>query len=197
MIITVTITFGIVCCGLWMVGGLQLPQTENMEVTKNMTPEGLYLPEEVHRALDGANMTQEELPEDVKEEVKAIRCYSKFSISKWKFDSKNKQITIYAIDIQDKDEVDDLQAKQISNWTIKIIHDVAYEEKRDQVWTELLELEENPELQIAGFDMGAGEVNMWVYNLTPENQALDGQKIHGWTIHIWKALTPTPTGTKG
>lgn len=180
-IIIIIIIIGIVVfCGLWIVGGLQTHQ-------KN------YNEEEIE------NMTQEQLPEDVKKEIETIKLGRNrtFGISRWEFNFKNNQVVIYVFNIRDEKEVNALQGKHINNWTINVVHDVDYEKERNQAWAEFIELEKDPELQIAGFDMSAKDVNMWVYNLTPENQALDGKVIHGRTIHIYIALTPTPTATKG
>ncbi|QSZ68283.1 hypothetical protein RJ40_12650 [Methanofollis aquaemaris] len=172
---TVIIVLVIICFAVLMVEELQSPEkTEDTKETENMT--------------------LEELPEDLKDEIEHIRLYSKFGISKLELDAKNKHLVIYAFDITDEKEVSDLQGKQISNWTIQIVHDVDYEKERDQIRTELMELEKDPELQIAGFDLSTEEINVWVYERTPENQALDGKEIHGWTVHVWVALTPTETG---
>lgn len=177
-IIIVIIAFVIVGFTLLMLGGSQSPE-------KNRDMEGTE------------NMTLEQLPENLKEEIRYIKMhYRGFGISKWEFDSKNNQVIIYAFNIISENKVNDLQGKQISNWTIKVVHDVSYEKKYNLIWAELMELENDPELQIAGFDMDTEEINIWVLNRTPKNEELDGKEIHGSTIHIWVSPTPPQTVVK-
>jgi hypothetical protein len=176
IIVVVIIAFIITCCALLMFGALEPHEKiKNLEVTDNMT--------------------SERLPEDLEKVIEDIQMNRKIGVNKWEYDYKNKQFIIYVIGLRDENKVSDLQGKQIGNWTIKVIHDVSYEKERDLVRTEIMELEKDPELQIAESDRGAGgkEVNIWVFNLTPENQALNGKKIHGWTIHVWK-LQPWQRG---
>ena len=135
------------------------------------------------------NMTIEDLPEEVQKEIKNIKYPSRnFSISKWEIDSKNKQIVIYAFNIRAKDELNSLhpQGMQIGEWSFKVIHDTEYEEEMKAAAAYFQEMKKNrPELEIAGIGMSSKEVDMWVYNRTPENLALDGTVILNRTIHVY------------
>ncbi len=144
---------------------------------------------------------ERELPLEIQEELDNVRREKGFAVTRGGvIDETNRTIVLYVVGMSDK-QLNRLQEKRVGNWTVTSILDIEYIRKMETTRAELMRLEKDPKMQIAGFTMDVGpgetEVNMWVYNLTPENQALDGQKIHGWTIHIWKTLTPTPTGTKG
>ena len=143
---------------------------------------------------------ERELPLEIQEELDDVRREKGFAVTRGVIDETNRTIVLYVVGMSDK-QLNRLQEKRVGNWTVTSVPDIEYIRKMETTRAELMRLEKDPKMQIAGFTMDVGpgetEVNMWVYNLTPENQALDGQKIHGWTIHIWKALTPTPTGTKG
>lgn len=175
IIILIILVVIVVFSDLWIGGRLYPHQT-----SKNL--------EEIR------NMTEEQLPDDVKKEIETIKMsydYT-FGISKWDFDFKNNQVVIYAFDIHDEKQVKDLQNTKINKWTFKVVHDVDTENERKQAWAEAMELEKNPELQIGGVDLGRDEITMWVFNLTPENQALDGKVIHGRTIHIALDVAHSP-----
>lgn len=142
------------------------------------------------------NMTYEELPEEVQEKIDNIKLYSKFGISKWEIDSKNKKIVIYAYNIRDEDEVNSLKDAKTGEWTFKVIHDINYEKELEQAWAVFMEMENDPALQISTFDMSSEEVLIWVTNLTPENKALDGTVILNRTIHVYVCATPPPAEEK-
>jgi|GEM_PF-2770129 PGF-CTERM protein len=61
---------------------------------------------------------------------------------------------------------------------------------------EIEDLEKKPELQIAGWIISSGvkEVDLWVYELTPENQQLDGTMIDGWKVNVWEDQKPPEDG---
>lgn len=126
-----------------------------------------------------------------------LRAQKSFVIIKWEIDATNGTIVLYVVGMSDEQR-DVLQERKIDSWTVTALPDTEYITRMEAARSELMQLEQDPELQIAGFSMevGPGEnnVNMWVYNLTPENQALDGRVVHGWTVHVWKALTPTEPG---
>jgi hypothetical protein len=136
------------------------------------------------------NMTAEKLPDDV---LEGIMLHQKFAVIKWEYDYENKQFIIYAIRRGNQYNVSDLQGKQIGNWTIKIIHDVDYENETDLVLADLKELKKNPDLQLGEYDIGDKEINIWVPNLTSENRALEGKVIRGRMVHIWQNLHPPST----
>ncbi len=68
----------------------------------------------------------------------------------------------------------------------------------DTAWinAEIEDLEKNPEMQIAGWTITTGlkEVDIWVYELTPENQQLDGTMIGEWKVNVWGKQKPPEGG---
>lgn len=142
-----------------------------------------------------AEWEPDRIPEDLKEVWDTIRLHRNFSICRWEFDSQEKQAFLYVIDIRDENDVRDLQGARINNWTIQVFYDAEYEKERNLAWEAFMNIEKDPGLDIAAFDMGSDEVIMWVWNLTPENQALDGKVIHGRRIFI--CVSPTPPPARG
>ena len=69
----------------------------------------------------------------------------------------------------------------------------ATDEEAAWIRSEIMKLEENPELQIAayGIDRGIKRVTLWVYERTPENQRLHHEMIDGWEIIV--AESPKPS----
>jgi len=64
----------------------------------------------------------------------------------------------------------------------------------DTTWinAEIEDLEKVPEMQIAAWmiDIGEKEVDIWVYELTPENQQLDDTMIGEWKVNVWEDQKP-------
>lgn len=147
-----------------------------------------YVPELMQQTLKEANMTPEELPEELIEEIEHLRHYKnrEFGISRWEFDSENKLAIIYAYSILDEKKVKAIQGRQIGGWTLKVIHDVDYENERKQVSAELMQFQkDHPELEISGFIITSPtRMEMWVHNRTPENEALNGTVMYGRTIEL-------------
>ena len=78
-----------------------------------------------------------------------------------------------------------IQGKQAGGWTFKVSHDVDYEKERKQVAAELMQFQkDHPELEILGCITSPTTIDMWVANLTPENEALNGTVMHGRTIEL-------------
>lgn len=150
-----------------------------------------YVPAVVRRALEEANMTPDELPDEVKEEMKNIVQSTEIgSVRTWDLDPQNKQATIYVYFIPDENDVDALQGRQVGGWTFKVVHDLDYEKEYEreleQLAAELAQLrEDHPELEISGFMTSSTEIDMWVHNLTPGNEALNGTVIHNRTVQIY------------
>ena len=152
-----------------------------------------YVPEDVRRALDEANMTSEELPEELKEEIEHLQQNygaREFVIIRWEFDSEDKQVIIHAYSILNENKVNALQGRQVGGWTFQVIHDTDYEKEYkkelEQLGAELVQLrEDHPELEISGFMTSPTEIGVWVRNLTPENEALNGTVIHNRTVQIY------------
>ncbi|WP_342685927.1 MULTISPECIES: hypothetical protein [unclassified Methanoculleus] len=155
-----------------------------------------YVPEDVRQALKEANMTAEELPEEVREEIEHLRPYKnrEFIIMRWEFDSEDKLVIIRAFSIQDEKKVKAIQGKQVGGWTFTVIHDPEYEKEYkkefEQLGAELVQFQkDHPELQISGFVTSPTEIEIWVRNLTPENEALNGTVMHNRTVLInWNAI---------
>ncbi len=156
------------------------------------------VPELMQRALDAADMTPDEFPEEVREELKDLRRGNNrtFSISKWGFDPDKKLVVVYAYSrseermVQDKKGMEALQGRKIGDWTLTVIHDVDYEKEREQVAAELLQFQkEHPELEIVGCITSPTTIDMWVRNLTPDNEVLNGTVMHNRTVQVlWESL---------
>lgn len=152
------------------------------------------VPELMQRALDAANMTPDGVPKEVREELKDLRRGENrtFSISKWGFDPDNKRVVLYAYSIgseerrvQDEKGMEALQGREIGDWTLTVSHDVDYEKERKQVAAELMQFrKDHPELEILGCITSPTTIDMWVANLTPENEALNGTVMHGRTVLV-------------
>ncbi|WOX56254.1 hypothetical protein R6Y95_02695 [Methanoculleus palmolei] len=150
-----------------------------------------YVPAAVRRALKEANMTPDELPDEVKEEMENIARFVEIGgIRKWELDPLNKQATIYVYSIPEKNDVDAVQGKQVAGWTFTVIHDLEYEKERERVVAELLQFQkDHPELQISSFAVSPTEIWVWVRNLTPETEALNGTTMHNRTVLIdWNII---------
>ena len=67
------------------------------------------------------------------------------------------------------------------------------DEEAAWIRSEILKLKENPELQIAAYeiDRGIRRVTLWVYERTPDNQQLHRTIIDGWEIIV--AESPKPS----
>ena len=146
------------------------------------------------------NMTSQELPKEVSEKLESIIDRrippSSFFATRWEIDEKTKNIILYGVDM-DEDLKNELQGEKIAGWTITVLEDTEYLNGKKYVWAELMKLEKDPKLNIAGFVLEPEKDNyvviMWVYKFIPENRGLEGMKIHNWTIHTFVSPTPPPT----
>jgi hypothetical protein len=125
-------------------------------------------------------------------EMENMRLYRDrgFSISKLELDYENNQAIVYVTNIYSEENVNELQGRQVDNWTIRVVHDVNYERELNLLVADLEKLRENPELNIATFSVSPEYVNILVSNLTPENQALEGTMMHGRRVYVWKTTMP-------
>ena len=105
-----------------------------------------------------AEWEPDRIPEDLKEVWDTIRLHRNFTICRWEFDSQEKQAFLYVIDIRDENDVRDLQGVRINNWTIQVFYDAEYEKERNLAWEAFMNIEKDPGLDIAAFDMGSDEV---------------------------------------
>jgi hypothetical protein len=149
-----------------------------------------HIREDVREALKEANMTADELPDEVKEEMENIVQSADIgSIRKWEFDPQNKQATISVFFVPKRNDVDAIQGKQVGGWTFTVVHNLederAYEKDREHLVAELMQFKkDHPELQISGFATSSTQIDVWVRNLTPENEALNGTVMYNRTVLI-------------
>ena len=134
------------------------------------------------------NMTLDELNKTLAVELDRIDREKGFVITKREVDEDQKNITLYEIYMND-DQIAELQGKEIGDWTISVIPDTEYMDEIEAVWAEVMEMKKNSELQISGSSFTVNpdlkEIELWVSNRTPENQALEGKMIDEWTIHVY------------
>lgn len=119
-----------------------------------------------------------------------------FAINKWGIDPNANEITLYVNNIRNQSQIDDLQGSHISNYTVRIIHDTEFEKVRDAVYYNLTQLRRDSRYHINTINMGTNAfgisnspryyAEVWVDELTPENQKLDNTMMQGWRIQILK-----------
>jgi hypothetical protein len=165
-IFIVVVALLIFCIALFLSGFLQENENyEDEEVIKNMTPE--------------------ELNETIIAELKQM--VLRHMVTKWEIDDEQKYITIYEVGMTD-DQIAELEKKKIGGWNVSVQSDIDYINEKEAAMAEIMELKKDPELQISGFmsdaDYEGKAFIIWVYNRTPENEALDGKVIYGWKIRI-------------
>lgn len=146
------------------------------------------------------HMTSQKLPKEVKEQLESIvdkiKPPTSLSDTRWEIDEKRRIITLYEAYMHE-DLKNKLQGKNIAGWRITVLKDTEYLDEIAYIRAELMKLEKDSKLQIAGFDMSSdNEIIMWVYKFIPENRELEGMKIHNWTIHTFVSPTPPPTPSK-
>jgi hypothetical protein len=133
------------------------------------------------------NMTLNELNETLTDKLDRIEERNSFTVTRREVDEDQKNVTLYEI-YMNEDQIAELQGKEIGGWTITVLPDTDYMKEMDAARAEIMEMKKNPEFQISGSSMTAGnvkEIELWVYNRTPENEALEGKVIRGWTIHVY------------
>jgi len=148
------------------------------------------------------NSSPSKLPPDLQDVIEQIARNHIFTINKWEFDPvKCDEIIFYVHDIRNESSIEDLQGKQIGNYTLKIIHDTEFETTRSEVNAYLNELGNNPDYQINSISMNTDRINdppenhaeLWVYKSTPENKKLDNTVIKGWKILVYPVSSPPYT----
>lgn len=115
-----------------------------------------------------------------------------FTINNWEFDPAKKELIVYVHDIKNKNAYDKLDGRFNSNYSVRIVHDTEFEEIREDVEQQLVDLRQNPNYQIAWIgtvtdtngDVPRKSVELWVYKSTPENEKIDNTVIQGWIIHV-------------
>jgi len=145
-----------------------------------------------------AENTENELPADIKSEIERLfltpEMKIKTRITRWSADRTEKRIDIFVRKLTPENQ--QLHGKIINGWTMNITEDVELKKEEEKLIAELERLKEKPEMEIGGWvygwdpRTGYKDVEIYVYNLTPENQQLRGKMIDGWKVHVWKSLLP-------
>lgn len=147
------------------------------------------------------NSSPSKLPSEIEREMWPITQEYHFTVNKWEFDPEiRNEINLYAHDIRNESMIEELQGKQIGNYTIHIIHDTEFETIRLEVVAYLTELRKNPEYQIAHISMVTDRISdppgnyaeLWCTGETPANRKLDGTLVKGWRILVYP-MSPPPT----
>ena len=169
-------------------------------------PKGMAIPRNssinISPAFIDKNSSPSKLPPDIQNDIEQIARNYIFTINKWEFDPvKRDEIIFYAYDIRNESSIENLQGKQIGNYTLKIIHDTEFETTRSEVNEYLNGLGKNPDYQINSISMVTDRINdppenhaeLWVYKSTPENKKLDNAVIKGWKILVYPVSSPPYT----
>ena len=155
-----------------------------------------------NEARERAEDTEHELPAEIKPEIERLLLEPRIHMTRWSVDTAEKRVDIFVYKLTPENER--LKGKVINGWTMNITDDVELKREEEKLNAELERLKEKPEMQIAawsaGWDPRTGyrDVEIYVYNLTPENQQLRGKMIDGWKVYgVWKALTPEDIKQRG
>lgn len=153
-------------------------------------------------ARERAEDTEHELPAEIQSEIERLLLEPRIHMTRWSVDTAEKRVDIFVYKLTPENER--LNGKSINGWTMNITDDVELKKEEEKLNAELERLKEKPEMQIAawsyGWDPRTGykDVEIFVYNLTPENQQLRGKMIDGWKVYgVWKALTPEDIEQRG
>jgi len=153
-----------------------------------------------------AENTENELPADIKSEIERLfltpEMKIKTRITRWSADRTEKRIDIFVRKLTPENQ--QLHGKIINGWTMNITEDVELKKEEEELIAELERLKEKPEMEIGGWVYGIDDprignkrVDIFVYNLTPENQQLHGRMIDGWKVYVWKARVPPEVNETG
>ena len=165
-----------------------------------------YRSSTVERVLKEANMTPEELPGDVTEELKNTVQFEDI-IRTWEFDSQNKQVVIYAspaLNEEHEKELSVVQGRRVGDWTFTIIWEPYVPSfVRRALDAANMTLDELPDevKEEMGKTVQIGGVRRW--ELDPQNnrvivytyfsrdaeheqevQAVQGREVAGWTFNV-------------
>ena len=140
---------------------------------------------------------RKDLPEEVINAVRSVNQYVPLGISKWEYNADKKEVKLYVYDISDERVIVAFQGKQVDGYTIKMVHDREFETTREDVQTQLTQLKENSNYELARISMvtdafgdpSGNYAELWVHKSTPENKKLDGTVIQGWTIMVYPIST--------
>ena len=141
-----------------------------------------------------AENSENEIPPEVKSEIERLLLEPEIHITRWSVNTAEKRVDIFVYKLTPENER--LNGKIIDGWTMNISEDIEFKREVEKLNAELERLEEKPEMEIAGWVYGWNprtgykEVTIFVDNLTPENQQLNGKTIDGWKVHVYKSLLP-------
>ena len=147
-----------------------------------------------NEARERAKDTEHELPAEIQSEIERLLLEPEIHITRWSVNTVEKRVDIFVYKLTPENER--LNGKIIDGWTMNISEDVEFKREEEKLNAELKRLREKPEMKIAawsyGWDPRTGykDVDIFVDNLTPENQQLNGKTIDGWKVHVWKSLLP-------
>ena len=156
----------------------------------------IFMVKQPNEAGKRAENTENELPADIKSEIERLfltpEMKIKTRITRWSADRTEKRIDIFVRKLTPENQ--QLHGKIINGWTMNITEDVELKKEEEKLIAELERLKEKPEMEIGawsyGWDPRTGykEVTIFVDNLTPENQQLNGKTIDGWKVHVYLSL---------
>jgi len=141
-----------------------------------------------------AENTENEIPTEVMSEIERLLLEPEIHITRWSVNTAEKRVDIFVYKLTPENER--LNGKIIDGWTMNISEDIEFKREVEKLNAELERLKEKPEMEIAGWvcgwdpRTGYKDVEIFVYNLTPENQQLHGKMIDGWKVYVWKSLLP-------
>ncbi|WP_292364568.1 MULTISPECIES: hypothetical protein [unclassified Methanoculleus] len=225
-IIAAVVAIGVVCCSAAVIVAVHSPEEaknatpeqvpEEVQGGENMTSEEIWeraqeIYESLHRsgiverALEEANMTQDELPDDVTEELKNTVQFEDI-IRTWELDPQNKQVVIYAslaLNEEHEMELSAVQGRQVGGWTFNVVWEsyvpsfvrralkeanMTLEELPDEV------KEEMKNTEIGGMrkwelDPQNNRVIVYTYIIRSEKyetevKAVQGRQVGGWTFNV-------------
>ena len=164
-----------------------------------------YVPLFVRKALDAANMTLDELPDEVKEEIGKIVQIG--GIRKWELDPRNNRIIVYTYfsrDAKHEQEVQAVQDKQVAGWIFNVVQehhireDVKQALKKANMKPEELPDEVKEEIENIVQSADIGSIQKWEFD--PQNKqaviyvffvpkrndvgAVRGKQVGGWTFRV-------------
>lgn len=136
---------------------------------------------------------EKELPPEIRAEIERLFIEpiveSDIRTSRWSADKTDKRINIFVWKFTPDNKKFD--RKEINGWKLNIIEDVELKEEIEKVDVEIKRrLKDNSASWLGGINprTGGGKiVDVWVHELTPEAQELDGEVIHGWKINLGKS----------
>lgn len=149
-------------------------------------------------------INNQDIPDDLKNELRLLNDNGLFTISKWEFDPTSKELVVYAYDIGKLQMIDGIHIKSVGEFSVRMIHDMEFEKNRTDTRQQLGELMKNSDYQIASIDMTTDTLNdppenyveLWVYKSTPENKKLNNTVMNGWKILVYPVSPPPSDNEK-